>query len=199
MERFKTKQEAKEFKGTVDYNYLNRYSIWSLPIENSGHESQHWGKYLTTDPHPFDNLDIKVRVSPKQSKKLQKKAFKMGYKWKYHENILRCTEHPFIYIEMGKIDFDKSCHEADFNNYAHTELTYKQFMNGTVPKKEFKVGDWVKVVGFNSYSSQYNPTKKHLKDDCKYQVINIGKYEGIPSIAVNGDYGGWNPPNIQRA
>jgi hypothetical protein len=154
MKRFKTKQELKDKRESVGYGWMKNANLFGLPY------SKEIGKYynelfFTTDPHPFDNLDIKVRVTPKQSKKLQKKAFKMGYKW-HGEDISTLrrdgrSNFLFLYKEGKRITRDISNNEHNYLSNKNTELTYKQFMNGTVPKmirdqKEFKVGDWVEIL-----------------------------------------------------
>jgi len=156
MKRFKTKQEFKNEYG----DGWRRHSGWAsflpsmdyligLPqksIIDSTFMSEEW--MLTTEPHPFNNLDIKVRVTPKQSKKLQKKAFKMGYSWGMSRDVyVKNTDVCYLQTNKGRLTCTREI--TIFNGWKECEeLTYKQFMNGTVPKKvkEFKVGDWVEVV-----------------------------------------------------
>ncbi len=157
MKRFKTKQEFKNAGHVCSlenplYVWLKENSLWGLSIKN---EIRDYDEdlveccpfYHTTAPHPFDSMDIKVRVTPKQSKKLQKKAFKMGYGWLFSRspgvNIPTNKEH-WIYIRGGRID---GWNFLNPNYHEGTEISYKAFMNGTVPKKKkFEVGDWVEVV-----------------------------------------------------
>jgi hypothetical protein len=109
---------------------------------------------ITSDPHPFDSMDIKVRVTPKQSKKLQKKAFAMGYYWGADCLNIRNEDAKYLFFQSmegasslfpaKQINYD--CDETYFNEDSNIELTYKQFMNGSVPKKKFKIGDHVEII-----------------------------------------------------
>jgi hypothetical protein len=137
--RFKTKQEAKEFKKDMVnlYKWMDLHNLWGLPKKYDPDGPNHTSDIaFTTDPHPFDNLDLKIRVTPKQSKKLQKKAFKMGYKW-IDGKIVQLTESQFLFLYKYKT-ITRSEDERHFNNHEAIELTYRQFLNGTVPKKEDK-------------------------------------------------------------
>lgn len=208
MKRFKTKQEFEKNGMIMNPNF--RY-CYGLPFNEKLEPGKSFEVYseltkgnaewcvtpsdITSDPHPFDSMDIKVRVTPKQSKKLQKKAFKMGYVW--HGD----TKGKIFIIDTGKILLHKDrkilqdSYKDNGDNY--TELTYRQFMNGTVPKKKkkFKVGDCVEVVGFDAFLDGHNPTKHYLKKGEVCIVRQSEKYEDCDSISTEGEqgYGGWFP------
>jgi hypothetical protein len=178
QKRFKTKQEMR--RDNVSFHPAYSYAL-GLPFNKTGNQSIYpeltkgisYGhvreEHLTTDPHTFDNLDIKVRVTPKQSKKLQKKAFKMGYEWSDGKRV-QLTEDEWLAFWCR----DKTITHGNDKDSRWTELTYKQFINGTVPKREFKVGDWVEVID-GAYTGEIGQITKQ-GNGAHRNYVSFGNY-----------------------
>ena len=211
MKRIKTKQELKRdgYK-TKLWNPDYKYSI-GLPCSaiKPKHKNDFLGYKITTDPHPFDDLDIKVQVTPEQSMKLVKKAKRMGYSLLANINDLNINDNHGLQIHNGTVGVLcrlPSRYEY-FAEQESIELTYKQFMNGTVPKKdklsgttshtqteekEFKVGDFVEVIDNPGYSGVNNGSIGEVR------LIDTNGYVQVRIETCPNDTVGFKQKQIQH-
>lgn len=138
--RFKTKQE-----------FLAEYGKdWRLGNGNWPPEMDHlfgnpyyntdnvdgWGMYdrfFTDDKHPYEDLNLKMKVTLEESEKVQKKAFKLGYRWSGSNELkVQSTDRPYLYIDQGIITYG-NMPETFLNYTKNIELTFEQFLNGDLP------------------------------------------------------------------
>jgi len=191
MKRFKTKQELKR-DGQLEHFYdifrgMGITRRFGIPA------NERYSDLITThNPHPFDSINIKVQVTPEQSKKLVKKAKRMGYSLLANINDLNINDNHGLQIHNGTVGVlcRLPSHYEYFAEQESIELTYKQFMNGTVPKKdklsgttshtqteekEFKVGDFVEVIDNPGYVGVHNGSigEIYLIDPDHYIRVHI--------------------------
>ena len=131
--RFKTKQELKRDNPTnptrgTTCPYLGEPA-------GSGAITYHHTDMFTDEPHPYEGKSFKIKVTPEESEKVQKKAFKLGYKWfNSREKTIKQTDAPFLFLDD---DMGISCMtigDQYFKDHEYTELTPQQFLDGDLPE-----------------------------------------------------------------
>ena len=100
----------------------------------------------TKEETPKIKTNIKMRVTPEQSKKVQEICFKSGINWGFNDNRIRYTEEPFIVIK-NSLSWLGNNQKDFFNNNGLEEINAQLFIktNGTyIEKEEFKYPMWFK-------------------------------------------------------
>ena len=90
--------------------------------------------------------NIKMRVTPEQSKKVQEICFENGINWGFNDKQIRYTEEPFIVIG-NSLSWLGNNQKDFFNNNGLEEINAQLFIktNGTyIEKEEFKYPMWFK-------------------------------------------------------
>lgn len=118
--------------------------------------------------------NLKMRVTPEQSRIVQQTLFNNGCQWESGRKEVKCTDKPFLYLEDESIQFDSVCSGAFYNSYNLPELTFQEFFDRYVKwcirvteenkdivykwkldkyysRYEFKVGDYAEYDGLWSY------------------------------------------------
>jgi len=121
MKRFKTRQE---YGCSVSMRY-------GEPLKGLDH--LHYGaNCFTTDPHPYEGKSFKIKVTPEESEKVQKKAFALGYSWGCGDKNVSLEEGSYLYILSDKtIGWGDT--EEFFRRHEGDELTPQQFLDGDLP------------------------------------------------------------------
>ena len=80
--------------------------------------------------------NLKMRVTPEESKIVQNLCFSWGCLWAKGSNIVKDTDKPFLYINKGdRRDFLRFGESSDkFDLSPHKEITYKEFCERYGPK-----------------------------------------------------------------
>lgn len=70
---------------------------------------------------------LKIRVTPEQSEKVQIQLFKNGISWKDEESTVRFVSYPFLIVSETGIGFLPITQYAVFNSDERTELSFEEF------------------------------------------------------------------------
>jgi len=134
MRRFKTRQELSSIYPPV---LLHSYGE---PCD--GTDVFYKQEALSEAPHPYEGKSFKIRVTPEESEKVQKKAFKLGYIWNNidstHVHVLD-SMYLFFAWDGDKLRITHSTGQVWFDESSHIELTPQQFLDGDLPEDGYKV------------------------------------------------------------
>ena len=70
---------------------------------------------------------FKIRVNPKQSKVLQEHLFQFRFKWLSGDTDVKNLDAPFIYLEKGRILYDKERAEVLFNEDKLKRIQFEDY------------------------------------------------------------------------
>jgi len=125
MKRFKTKQECASLNPPATLVYYGE------PCNSR--DAFYRPEAYTTAPHPYEGKSFKIKVTPKESEKVQKKAFALGYSWYMGHIVLRVHEYGiFVYKDKH---MDSCSTENYFAHHDSIELTPQQFLDGDLPSE----------------------------------------------------------------
>ena len=151
--------------------------------------------------------NIKMRVTPEQSKKVQEICFKGGINWGYLDDIVRYIEEPYILVDKKKYLSWLGENQSDsFIGTEEEEIDPELFIktNGTcIEKKEYQKDTIDFIDGWNSAKNPLYEQTKDLNENSKpiqYQIgidtfqrakANLTKDELIACVKFNIDKYNW--------
>lgn len=99
--------------------------------------------------------DYKVKVTPKQSVKLQSALFKHGFKWFNGVTRAICTDEPYLFLEDEQITY---CDNKKFFDSQEDieEITYKELMNLLNAGEPMKFSKAIKLMKKGKYIKRPN-------------------------------------------
>lgn len=71
--------------------------------------------------------EFKIRVNPEQSKVLQEHLFQFRFKWLSGDTDVKNLDAPFIYLEKGRILYDKERAEVSFNKDKLKRIQFEDY------------------------------------------------------------------------
>ena len=181
--RFKTKQELKKSEGMKHFSDVPTMDyLFGLPYPTDPDEmglsfqplyprlakdSDYWmiGKEMLTDaPHPYNSMDIKIMVTPEQFKVVMEKSSMLGFCCFNGMTPMKIAPTK-LYLFFSKDGVIRQTDSAQaFNESKKIEVTYKQFMNGSVPKKKRKVIDKPEITDLNELISEIELAREKLNE-----------------------------------
>jgi hypothetical protein len=131
--------------------------------------------------------NIKMRVTPEQSKKVQEICFENGIDWGFNDKQIRYTEEPFIIIKKS-LAWSGDNQEDCFNDNGLEEINANFFIrtNGTcIEKEEFTYPMWFEskttkeVVRFDGLSKGEVIVSKNKDFPVGFYSLNIEPHTSI--------------------
>ena len=171
MKRFKTKQE-----------YQKDHPVRSLPHYGEPDIGNRWpysDDWFTDAPHPYEGKNFKIRVTPEESEKVQKKAFALGYGWKeIKEGEVVHSDKAYLYLDNKRLTWGNL--DSTYDDDKNIPLTPQQFLDGDLPLE-----DWKKLMnecgdddpgGYKAYAAKLDGLNKFIgrqkKPDAYYNEHN---------------------------
>ena len=132
--------------------------------------------------------NIKMRVTPEQSKKVQEICFENGIEWGFTGSIVVSTDEPLLFIKKGGLSCVGISQEEFFNNASCEEVSAELFIrtNGTcIEKEEFTYPMWFEskttkeVVRFDGLSKGEVIVSKNKDFPVGFYSLNIEPHTSI--------------------
>ena len=132
--------------------------------------------------------NIKMRVTPEQSKKVQEICFENGIEWGFTGSIVVSTDEPLLFIKKGGLSCVGISQEEFFNNASCEEVSAELFIrtNGScIEKEEFTYPMWFEskttkeVLRFDGLSKGEVIVSKNKDFPVGFYSLNIEPHTSI--------------------